>query len=167
MGASGSLMAVAFGAQAASTAAGAYSQSQAQKAQGKFQKQQLEQNAKFSEMAANETTSRAEADVRRLQRQEKKVIGDQRATLAAQGIDVDDGSAAEAQEEVRLATAQDIQTVRNNAWREAYGLRSGAIDYRSRGAMADITGRSSSRATLLTGSLDTTAYGFRAYAATK
>lgn len=140
----------ATGALAAAQLASGYSQASAIKAEGNYQKSIFDINARFSDAQAKDAINRGEKDVVKLRTQAKKLIGSQRAALAAQGIDIEDGSALDVQEDTADQAEGDVITLRNNAWKEAWGYRVQAFDYRNRGEFAKLSASNRARNTLLT-----------------
>jgi hypothetical protein len=134
--------------------AAAYQQSETMKAQGDFQRQQFETNARLAEMQAQDTIKRGDEDAAAYKKQVKQVIGSQRAAMAAQGIELDSGSALDIQEETAGIGALDALTIKNNAWREAWGYRMQASSMAGQGAMAQIGARNDARNTMLTGGMN-------------
>lgn len=110
-------------------------------------------NAKFAELAADDAIKRGDKMVTQVKQAGKKMVGAQRARLAAQGIEVDSGSAQEIQEETAMVTAEDAMTVKNNAWREAWGFKVEAADAAARGRFARVAGDAAYGSSLLTGGL--------------
>lgn len=156
MGSTGNVstyMGLSSAASGISSFGSAYAQSQALKTQGEYQKQQYDTNARLSEMAATDAIKRGEKEAESHRKKTNQVVGSQRAALAAQGINVDSGSAAAVQKETKQAGKEDIMAIRNNAWKEAWGFRVQANNYSGQGAMAELAGRTSSRNTLLTGGM--------------
>lgn len=145
--------------QGASSLAGGVSQSQALKAQGDFSQYQAEQNARLAEAQAEDATKRGAKEASRLQRQTRGVIGAQRAALAAQGIDISSGTAADIQAETAQFGIDDASTIRQNAIREAYGFQREAINTRAQGQFDRISARSQASSTLLTGGLSAIGHG--------
>jgi len=70
--------------------------------------------------------ARGEADVDRYSIDLAGLLGAQRTSIAAQGIDVNQGTAAAIRSETEAFGAEDIQTIRENALREAFGLKRNA-----------------------------------------
>ncbi len=138
---------------------GAYSSAQAQRAQGEFQRSQYELNARYSELQAKDAERRGTLAANRKRLEGRQVQGAQRAALAAQGLDVNSGTAAIVQGETQTLSELDAITIKNNAFREAWGHRVSAITDRSRGRFASMAGRYGARNTLLTGGLQAFAYG--------
>jgi hypothetical protein len=106
-----------------------------------FQKQQFEFNARLSEYQAEDAVRKGETQTQEHGTRTKQLIGKQRASLAAQGIDIESGSALDVQEDTAVQSAVDIMTIRNNAWREAWGFKVQADDYKSKGRLAEYAGR--------------------------
>lgn len=129
-------------------------QAKAQKAEGAYQRQIYESNARMMEMNAEDATYRGEQKAGEIKKQTKKLIGSQRAAMAAQGLDLEQDDALAIQQESAEMGAVDAQEIKNNAWREAWGYRVQAEDYRSRGRFAEITARQKSRSTILTTGLN-------------
>lgn len=93
-------------------------------------------NAKLAEDAASDALQRGEEDAGRIQMQGDALESQQRVGFAGQGVDVTLGSAARTQEDTASLTAMDVETVRNNAQREAWGLERQADNMRAEAAAA-------------------------------
>lgn len=132
---------------------GSYQQGQAIKAQGKYEQNQLNFNADIAELQASDAIKRGEKDVATKKRQTRQVIGSQRAALAAQGLDVNSDTSDLIQQDTAGLGAEDVTTIRNNAWREAWGYRVNALDSRSQAKFAGISSRFKKQQTYLTGGL--------------
>ena len=91
--------------------------------QGDFQSGLLTQNAAFKNQAATETEMAGDtaADWQRVRT--GQAVGTQRTAQAANGIDVNSGSAAQLQDDTSMLGELDALTIQNNAAREAYGYR--------------------------------------------
>lgn len=149
MGASGGVVA-GSGLSAGFGLATGLAQSKATKAQAAYQQQVYELNAQSAELQARDAIIRGQKTEAALRRQSKQLIGKQRAEIAAQGIDVSTGSAAEIQAETRQMTTQDAIEIQNNAWREAWGYRFEAQNLRSRGVLEKTAADFKATQTLLT-----------------
>lgn len=103
----GGMSAFLMAAQAIGGAVSTYEQSQAQKAIARVR-------MRIAQMRGQQ----AEAQVRQ---RGNKVVGAQRAALAAQGIRLDYGSAQDVQEETKTISELDALTIKNNALREGFG----------------------------------------------
>jgi hypothetical protein len=102
---------------------GGFAQAQALNAQASFAVSMAEINQRFAAYRAADVLRQGDQQADRIRQQGLKVQGAQRASAAAQGIRVDDGSAEDATLDTRELSADDQITTRNNAWREAYGLQ--------------------------------------------
>lgn len=156
MGITGGMMMVSM--------AGSYNQGQAQRQQGKHQQQVLEQNSRLAQLQAEDSIRRGDKEAAQVRKQASKIEGAQRAALAAQGLDVDMGSALDIQMETAELGALDALTVKNNAWREAWGYKTQAIDLSTQGRMANIGSKAARQQTLLTGGLQAAQIGMTGYA---
>lgn len=110
-------------------------------------------NAKFAELAADDAIKRGDKNAAEVKQAGKRMIGTQRASLAAQGIEVDSGSAQAIQEDTAAITAEDAMTVKNNAWREAWGFKVQAAQDTAKGRFARLEGDAAFGSSLLTGGL--------------
>lgn len=103
--------------------AGSMMQAQGQKQNAAFQSGMMQQNAAFKEQTAQETINAGatSADWQRVRT--GQAVGTQRSVQAANGIDVNSGSAAQLQDDTAMLGELDALTIQNNAAREAYGYR--------------------------------------------
>lgn len=131
----------------------ARAQASAQRIQGLYEKQIYETNARLAELQAQDAIRRGEEEAEEYKRRVRQVIGAQRAAFGAQGVDVSFGSPLDIQEETAQLGALDALMIKNNAWREAWGYRVQALDYRRRGELSFLQAKQKSRQTLLTGGL--------------
>lgn len=167
MGASGAITAGAYGVQGLSSAAGAYSQSQAQSAMGGYQKTVSDINAGMATTQAQDAITRGDIAANTANMKTRQVVGSQRANMAAQGIDVNSGSAADVQGSTQAIGALDALTIKNNAWRTAWGYNVQASNYTSQGAFQKQAADTQSGQTLLTGGMSFLKSGMQAVGAYK
>lgn len=85
-------------------------------------------NKELLEMKADDAIERGEQTLKRYRKSVKQIIGRQRANLAAQGIDLESGSALQIQEDTQMIAAMDELTIRNNAWKESWGYKMDSIN---------------------------------------
>ncbi|WP_422096894.1 virion core protein, T7 gp14 family [Variovorax sp.] len=116
-------------------AVGAYSQAKTQQAALQAQAQVAENNAQLAQWQGLDAQHRGEAAASRVQLRGAQVKGDQRAELAANGVDLSFGSAQAVLNDTDYFTALDVNTVVDNASREAWGYRQTARDYLDRARM--------------------------------
>lgn len=93
-------------------------------------------NAQMMEQQTQAVFRSAEKDIVRKTMAAGQVKGKQRATLAANGIAVGTGSAAEIQASTDLIKEMDTITMRQNATRQAWGYRMKAVGYEGEAYMA-------------------------------
>lgn len=147
MGAIAALTAVGVGSQLIT----ANAESKAIKSQSQFQAQQLEGNAALSEIQAQDAIKRGQNDARRLRIQTRQSVGSARAALAAQGQDLASGDALAIQQDLVGFGAEDEETIKNNAWREAFGYRSQAAEQTIQAGFTRSTGKYRAKQAILTG----------------
>ena len=136
-------------AQAGAGFAGSASEAASARLQGEIEEQQAGFNARVSEFQSEEAIRKGQREAELARRSGKKLIGKQRAALAAQGIALDEGTALALQEEAAALTAGDVEAIKNNASAEAFGFKVRAGQERLRGRLAGIAGRSEATSTLL------------------
>lgn len=128
----GALAAVSIGttvAAGAASAAGALASASAQSSAARYQSQVAQNNAVMAAGAAD--TSIAQGDVAA---QQQYQIGSQRtgafrAAMGASGVDVNSGSAVDAQSSIARTTALNVGAVKYNADAQAVGLRNQTANY--------------------------------------
>lgn len=108
---------------AAIAVAGGVMNAQNAKQEGDFSSDTLTSNAVFKNQTAQETINAGDtsADWQRVRTGQD--IGTQRTAQAANGIDVNSGSAAQLQDDTSMIGELDALTIQNNAAREAYGYK--------------------------------------------
>lgn len=108
---------MAFGAM------GAYKQSQAEQDSANYQAAVARNNAQISEWQAQDAIKRGETAEAQQRLRAKQFKGSQTARLAANGIDISEGSALNMLSDTDWMGEQDALNVRDNAAREAYTYR--------------------------------------------
>jgi hypothetical protein len=124
------------------SAAGAYQQGQAAKAVGR-------NNQIMAEYAAQDALRRGEEDAIKVRQQTDKLKGTQRASMAAKGLDLSEGTPAALIEQTDFFGAVDATTARDNAKRDAWSARTGGANARAQGDAAAKQGTLSAFSTLL------------------
>lgn len=145
----------------------AYSQSKAQKSEGSYESSILESNARMADAQSEDAIFRGDQEAARQRENVKKLIGAQRAAMGAQGIEVNDGSALDVQADTAGQGAIDELTIKNNAWREAWGYRVQANDLRTQGQFAKLSSENKARNTILTAGANIISDGASAYTKAK
>lgn len=142
-------------ASAPGTLFGSYQQSEAIKAKAEVDRELAQANKEMAEFKAKDAIDRGRDEENRFRKNIKRVIGSQRAALAAQGIELDEGSALAIQEDTAVIGEIDALTIRNNARREAWGYKSQALSMNFQSQIDYATSRSRARSTMLTGLVST------------
>ncbi len=134
------------------------SQSAAIRSQARYQGNIDALNAELSDMRAEDAIKRGDREAKNLKTEGKRLIGRQRASYAAQGVELGDGSPLDVQVDTAGQVAEDALTIKNNAWREAWGYRIEARNYRNSARMNDRAAKFNSKMTLLTSGLQATQF---------
>jgi hypothetical protein len=132
------IAAVATGLQIAGTVTstyGAYQRSKAEKQAYEYQSAVARNNAMISEQQAQDALQRGQTAEARQRMKTAQLKGAQRASLAARGISLDEGSALNILDDTDYFGELDALAVRENAAREAYGYRVQGSNYSSNAAM--------------------------------
>lgn len=159
MSSANGMFAASAATNAVSSVGQAYSQAKAIKAQGKYQEQIALGNSRLSEFFAADSLKRGDTEAEFVKKRGNQIVGAQRASFAAQGIEVDSGTAMAVQEETTKMAELDALTVKNNAWREAWGFKVEASNASFSGRFAALGARNEGRSTLLTGGINAARYG--------
>lgn len=117
--------------------------------QGNNAKDVAAYNATMQEYAAEDATRRGEEAVAEQRNRNRALIGQQRAAIAANGLDLGSGTPLDTLMATTRLGEEDIATIRSNAAREAWGLRSGARLTMAQGNASQAAGYASAFGTLL------------------
>lgn len=158
----GTTGAVAAGGQAGLSIVGAYNTSQSQKLQAEFQQAQYEANSKIANLQGESAIQAGEFAQADTGRRAKALIGSERAAAGASGVDVNSGSAAAIQGDTAALSAMDQLTIKNNAWKQAWGYSEQALQSEGSGIFTGLAGANQSQNTLLTGGMQAVGYGGQA-----
>lgn len=145
--------AAAGGAIAGTQVLSAKLQADAMKAQGEWQEQQMRFNADVTSMQRREIDKKSQEDVFQRQEDVRQMLGIQKVAIAANGIDLDSDVSKQLEADTRRTGMKDVLAIKNNAWREAWGLDVKAQDLRSQGALARAGADVGAATTLATGGL--------------
>lgn len=91
--------------------------------EGAYNAGMLNRNAALKEQAAQESIFAGDTSADWQRVRTGQAVGTQRSVQAANGIDVNSGSAAQLQDDTAMIGELDALTIQNNAAREAYGYR--------------------------------------------
>lgn len=140
---------IAIVAGAAITAYGQRRQGQIAEAVGEYNKGVAETNAEIARRNADYVTEKGKIDAQRQETLTQGAVARARAAAAARGVVATQDSALNVQEDIGAAGAQDEETIRRNARREALGFQSQAADFTSRGQLASFEGRAANEGSKL------------------
>lgn len=107
-------------------------------AQGKFEAGMLEQNAKISELQAEDALAVGKEQQDRHMLEVRRLIGEQKTTIAGSGVDISSGTARDLMSDSAFLGELDRATIANNARREAWGYRVQAANYRNQATLAKL-----------------------------
>lgn len=110
----------------------AYGQIQA----GKAANQAAEYNAQVSGIMAKDALSRGDAAEEKARRDQAQLAGEQRASLAARGLNLNVGSPLAVQRDTAMLGDLDAETIRTDARREATGYLNQQVLQKAEGANA-------------------------------
>lgn len=103
---------------------GAYSASEQasyQKQQADYQAKVAANNAKIAEYQRQAALQQGQADAEKAMTEQAQMLSRQRASLAANGVDVTQGSALDVLASTKFMGQQDVNAIQSNAAREAWG----------------------------------------------
>lgn len=137
-------------------------QVQALKDQANYRAMVLATNRKIAQFQAAEAIEAGDKEANRIRKIRDKVLGAQKVSLAAQGLDITSGTALDLQNETEMFSELDIQTAKNNAWKEAWGIKVKAEQMGIEGRIADMATQSQIKSTYATGGLQALGFGLQA-----
>lgn len=124
------------------------------KRQAEFNARTYELNAKLADMQAEDALRRGEKQVQQHRMGMKQIISQQRVSLAAQNIQLDEGSAMEVMESTARLGEMDAITISNNAWKESFGYRISRLNAITQSGASRVEGATQAQSALLTGGLN-------------
>ena len=142
---------------------GASAEADALKQQGEHAQFTADMNARLFEMEAADALKRGEENVENYKKQARQLQGSQKVALAAQGIEIDSGSALDIQSDTEAQIAEDIATIKNNAWRQSFGYEQEAVSERMAGQYANLASRNKANTTLLAGGINAASTAFAGF----
>jgi hypothetical protein len=119
--------------------------------QGKWAKQLAEYNAKVASKQGEYAIQKGVEMGTRQRMATGALRGAQRTSFAGQNVLLDDGTAAEAEQQAAYWGEIDALTVRNNAALEAWGYKQSGVNSNIQGQMSYAQGIAGATGTLLTG----------------
>lgn len=137
----------------------------ASRAQASYIEDIYQANAELYAAQGADILRRADVDAGKYKKKVKSLLGSQRARMAAAGIDISDtdSTAFQIQEETLRYGLQDVQQIKNNAFREALGLKTSSLIQQAEGRFKAGTARIQGMQSLVNGGLKGVSYGMSAY----
>lgn len=126
----------------ASSAVGSYYSAQNAKINAKGQAALADTNARIAELGAQQELVRGQQEVASITMQAGQLKSSQRTAMAANGVDLGEGNAAEIQASTDLMKEIDKNTAHANAVRSAWGYRTQAVNYQNEAIMKRATAKS-------------------------
>ena len=148
MGATGAL---AFSS--ALTVASAYSTSESERAQGQFEKQQFDAQARLARLGKADAQRRGDIAAAEQGEDTRLRVGAGVAARAAGGVSVSGEGSEALKRDVETRGRENRLKLLNNVWREQWGLETQALQLESQGRFANLAAQARARNTLLTGGL--------------
>lgn len=112
-------------------AAGAIQQGQAASAAGKYNAQVADMNAKLADRRSRDAIERGQDEEQRKRLATSRMIGQQKAGMAANGVDLSFGSPLDTIVDTSVLGELDALTIRSNAYRESYDYQVDAVNKRA------------------------------------
>jgi hypothetical protein len=136
---SGAASIALMSAGAANNAVGAYYSAKGQRTSLRYQADIAETNARLSEMGAQSELARGQREEQSVRLRTAQLKSGQRAAMAANGIDLGEGSAAEILTSTDYMGEMDANTVASNAVQSAWGQRTQSLNFKNDALMARAT----------------------------
>lgn len=115
---------------------GSYFQADSQRSSLNFQAQMSDINAQIANVGAENEIWKGQQEIATQTLQAGQLKSAQRASMAANGIDLGYGTAAEVQASTDIVKNIDMTTIQSNAIRAAFGYKIQALNDNTRAAMA-------------------------------
>lgn len=123
------------------SAIGSYYSAATQKATMQWQAAVADVNARIAELGAQSALYQGQQQVGALTLKAGQLKSSQRAAMAANGIDLGEGTAAEIQATTDLVKEIDMATLEANAVRSAWGYRTQGVNYQNEALIKSATAR--------------------------
>ncbi|MHB1371978.1 MAG: virion core protein, T7 gp14 family [Pseudomonadaceae bacterium] len=120
---------------AVSGAIGSFYSAKSTKRQLQFEAAMADINARISELGARSALDQGQKEIASLTMQAGRLKSSQRAAMAANGVDLGEGNAAELQASTDIMKEIDKNTLEANAVKNAWGYRTQGANYQSEAMM--------------------------------
>jgi hypothetical protein len=137
--------------------AGSYYSAKSAKSNLKFQSKMAEINAQIADIGYRNEILKGQRESGRLTLKAGQLKSSQRASLAANGVDLGVGSAAELQASTDIVKEMDALTIQANTLRSAWSFKQEGANFRTAAAIGNANANSISPASSAFGSLVTSA----------
>jgi len=121
------------------SAAGSYYGAKSEQTQLDVQADIADVNSRIAELGAQSVLRQGQREVGRVTMQAGQLKSRQRASMAANGVDLNEGSAAELQDSTDIMKEIDAATVEANSIRSAWGYRTQGTSYQNQALGARTT----------------------------
>lgn len=125
---------------------GSYQQGKAQQAQYDYQAKVNENNRQIAEWQAQDALDRGEIEEKKHRIKVSRLKGTQRSVLAANGVEVDSGSALDTILDTAELGELDALTIRSNSERESYDYKVAAMNQGAEAGLNTLAGKNASTA---------------------
>ncbi len=143
-------------------AAGVYA-ADSKKKEGQYRAEVAQQNAELDDYRAAQAATIGAVQEDQHRAKVRQMVGSQRASLAANGLDLGSGTAADMVDETQAAGEVDALTIRFNAMNEAWGYRTSAVNERNGGKFAKWAGKREATGAYLSTAASVASQGSSAY----
>jgi hypothetical protein len=120
---------------------GQFVQGQAQATQASYEAQVAKQNAALSTEQAKDSIDQTKLEAQRRQREGAQLAGQQQAAMAANGVDLNFGSALDVQRDTQMYTNEDVQQIYRGGFEQQRGFLIDAANYRMSEKAAQAKGK--------------------------
>ena len=110
-----------------------------------FKANQMAFNTQLIDFELRDLTRRTDKAIRNYEKEINKVLGQQKVRQAKRGISLDSDVAIDYEAETRENGALDIETIRSNAWKKAFALKSTKLDRENAERFMRITGKTQAK----------------------
>lgn len=132
------------------------------KEQSNFTKDQLLLNQQISGLQEQQATDRGDFEAELSMERTANIVGEQRASQAAQGVSVETGTAKAIQDQTKEVGAEDVNTIHNNAALQAWGYKIAGLNDKTNAIQTDLAGKTNANAKLLEGGINAFGSGIQA-----
>lgn len=140
-----------------------YAAGKTAQAQANAQAAAMEQNAAFSRAQAHDAIERGGIEELKLRRSLAKHLGNQRASMATNEIDIDSGSALDVRNASISEGEHDAEAIRFNAARQRWGYLNQAENLEAQASNTRAAGKSAARNALFGGAVNALTIGLNDY----